>query len=230
MAALGIGRAVIIGTSRGGIIAMLMGVARPAMLAGVVLNDIGPAIEPIGLARIKTYVGRTPLPDDWPDAVRILKRLHGARFPGLDDEQWLAFARMTYREENGRPVSDYDPALGRTFDGVEFDEPVPTLWNEFRSLSHCPVLAIRGANSDLLSTANVARMAEMHPRFESVTVPGEGHPPLLRGAPLLQRISAFITAAEGAGPPAEAIVPRPFPVFDLDAPKAENAAGARNQS
>ena len=60
--------------------AMLMGVARPATLAGIVLNDIGPKIEPLGLARIKTYVGRTPAPDDWDDAVRILKRLHGAQF------------------------------------------------------------------------------------------------------------------------------------------------------
>src|SRR5690606_28959393 len=80
MAALGIARAIIVGTSRGGIIAMLMGIARPASLAGVVLNDIGPQIEPIGLARIKTYIGRTPLPDDWSDAARILKRLHGPRF------------------------------------------------------------------------------------------------------------------------------------------------------
>ena len=103
MAALGIVRAIIVGTSRGGIIAMLMGVARPNVIAGVVLNDIGPVIEPQGLARIKTYVGRTPAPDDWDDAVGILRRLHGQQFTALSDADWMTFARMTYRDENGRP-------------------------------------------------------------------------------------------------------------------------------
>ena len=226
MAALGISRAIAVGTSRGGIIAMLMGVARPAVLAGIVLNDIGPAIEPLGLARIKTYVGRTPMPDDWPDAVRILKRLHGAQFTSLNDEQWLAFARTTYRDEDGRPVSDYDPALGRNFDAVDLDEPIPTLWNELRALRSIPILTIRGGNSDLLSAATVAAMAAEHPRFESITVPGEGHPPLLRSAHLIHRISAFITGVEGSGPPIDAVLPRPLPNFDLDAGKQEPAAAA----
>jgi len=208
MAALGISRAVAVGTSRGGIVAMLMGVARPATLAGIVLNDIGPKIEPLGLARLKTYVGRTPSPDDWDDAVRILKRLHGAQFTGLNDSQWMDFAHKTYREENGRPVSDYDPALGRAFDGVDFDEPVPTMWQEFRALRSTPILAVRGANSDILSTATLAAMAAEHPQFESIAVPGEGHPPLLCGTHLPQRISTFITSIEGAGPPIEAVVPR----------------------
>jgi len=216
MAAAGLSRAVIVGTSRGGIIAMLMGIVRPSVLAGIVLNDIGPVIEPIGLARIKTYVGRTPQPDDWQDAVRILKRLHGGHFTALSEEQWLAFARMTWREEDSHPVSDYDPALGRTFDGVEFDEPVPALWNEFRSLAHIPVMAIRGENSDLLSAGTVAAMAAAHPAFESVTVSGEGHPPLLCNPQLLQRISAFITAIEGSGPPADAVIPKPPSDFSLD--------------
>jgi pimeloyl-ACP methyl ester carboxylesterase len=217
MAALGISRAVVVGTSRGGIVAMLMGVARPAVLAGIVLNDIGPVIEPLGLARIKTYVGRTPRPDDWPDAVRILKRLHGAQFTALNDEQWLAYARMTYRDDDGRPVSDYDPALGGNFDAVDLDEPIPTLWNELRALRPIPVLTIRGGNSDLLSAKTVAAMAAEHPRLESITVPGEGHAPLLRGAHLIHRISAFITGVEGSGPPVDAVIPRPLPAFDLDA-------------
>jgi pimeloyl-ACP methyl ester carboxylesterase len=219
MGALGIPRAVLIGTSRGGIIAMLMGVARPGMLAGLVLNDIGPVIEPIGLARIKTYVGRTPAPDDWPDARRLLRRLHGAQFTALNEEDWDAFARMTYRDEDGRPVADYDPALAETFDGVEFDRPVPTLWDQFQSLRSLRVLTIRGENSDFLSAATLAAMAAAHPRFESITVTGEGHPPLLRHAPLLQHISAFITHVEGSGPPADAVIPRASVAFDLDAPR-----------
>lgn len=226
MAAMGISRAIVVGTSRGGIVAMLMGVARPSVLAGIVLNDIGPQIEPLGLARLKTYVGRTPSPDDWDDAARILKRLHGAQFTALTDDQWMDFARKTYREENGLPVFDYDPALGRAFDGVDFDEPVPTMWNEFRAIRSIPILAIRGANSDILSTSTLAAMAAEHPRFESVTVPGEGHPPLLVGTHLPQRISSFITAVEGSGPPIEAVVPHQPAVFDLDAEKRDEADAA----
>jgi pimeloyl-ACP methyl ester carboxylesterase len=194
-----------------------MGVARPSVLAGLVLNDIGPTLEPVGLARIKTYIGRTPLPDDWADAVRILKRLHGGHFTALSDEQWMALARMTYRDEDGRPVPDYDPALSRTLESIEFDDPLPDLWNEFRALRSIPILSIRGANSDLLSAATVAAMAAEHPLFESVTVPGEGHTPILTTSSLLNRISAFITGIEGSGPPVDAVVPRPLPVFDLDA-------------
>ena len=101
MSALGIGRAIVVGTSRGGIIAMMMGVARPHAVAGVVLNDIGPVIEPVGLARIKTYIGRTPAPDDWDDAIHIIKRLHGGQFTALSEAEWMAFARTTYRDEDG---------------------------------------------------------------------------------------------------------------------------------
>lgn len=218
MAALGIGRAIVVGTSRGGIIAMLMGVARPNAIAGLVLNDIGPEIEPLGLARIKTYVGRTPAPDDWDDAAAILSRLHSGQFTSLSDREWQAFARMTYRDEDGTPVSDYDPALAQTFEGVEFDQPMPDLWKEFETLGNIPILAIRGEHSDLLSEETVARMAETHDRFDAVTIDGQGHPPLLLNTPILQRISAFITSTEGSGPPVDSVIPREPAVFDLDAP------------
>ena len=216
MAAMGVSRAVVVGTSRGGMIAMMMGVARPALLAGIVLNDIGPVVEPLGLARIKTYVGGTLSPEDWTDAVRILKRLHGAQFTSLNDEQWLALAHMSYRDESGQPVPDHDPALARVFVGADFDQPIPTLWKEFRALRSTPILTIRGGNSDLLSTSTVAAMASNHPRFESVTVPGEGHPPLLRGTHLLQRVSTFISGIEGSGPPPEAVIPKPLATYDPD--------------
>ena len=125
---------------------------------------------------------------------------------------------MTYRDENGRPVSDYDPALAKTFDGVTFDEPMPNLWNEFKALAPVPVLAIRGENSDVLSEETLDKMAAAHPHCDAVTIPGQGHPPLLIHTPVLQRISAFITNAEGSGPPADAVIPREIPTFDLDQP------------
>ena len=215
MTALGISRAVIVGTSRGGMIAMMMGVARPPAVAGVVLNDIGPVIEPVGLARIKSYVAHTPAPVDWGDAAGILKQLHGAQFTALGDDDWDAFARTTFRDENGRPVADHDPALARTLDGVEFDGPVPNLWNEFRTLNPVPVLVIRGENSDILSSATLDEMARVHPRLESIIVAGEGHAPLLRHA-LLQRVSSFVTNVEGSGPPVDAVIPQTRDAYDLD--------------
>ena len=197
MAALGVTRAAIVGTSRGGIIAMIMGVARPAMLAGLVLNDIGPVLEARGLARIKTYVGRMPAPDTWDDAVMLLRRLHGAQFTALSHHDWEAFARLTWRDENGVPKGDYDPALATTLDGIEFDKPVPDLWKEFRALpTGLPLLTIRGENSDLLSAATVEAMAAAHPGMESNTVEGEGHAPLLRGS-LLGRIATFLAGLDG---------------------------------
>jgi pimeloyl-ACP methyl ester carboxylesterase len=217
MAALGIPRAVVVGTSRGGIIGMLMALARPASVTALVLNDVGPKIEALGLARIKAAVGGTPLPVDWPDAVRLLRRLHGASFTNWTDQEWDEFARRTFRDENGLPARDYDPALAETFEGVEFDEPVPHLWDEFRSLKALPMLVIRGENSDLLSAGTVATMTTLHPQVESVTVANEGHPPALRPGQLLTRISAFITAAVGNAPPADAILPQEVSRYDLDA-------------
>jgi pimeloyl-ACP methyl ester carboxylesterase len=216
MTALNIPRAIIVGTSRGGIIGMLMGTMRPSAVAALVLNDIGPAVEARGLARLKTYVGRTPIPDDWADAARIQRGLHGGAFTAWDEAEWDQFARLTYAEEAGTPKSDYDPALAQTLAGVEFDQPIPALWDEFRALSSVPVLAIRGANSDLLSAATLDAMGQAHPAMETIAVPNEGHAPLLRGA-LLSRIAAFIARIEGAGPSPDAIIAAPTPAYDLDA-------------
>ena len=224
MAALAIPRAVVVGTSRGGILGMLMGVARPATIAGLVLNDVGPAVEAQGLARIKTYAGRTPQPDNWADAAHLLKRIHGAGFPGWRDVDWDYFARLTFNDDDGRPVLAYDPKLARTFDGLELDRPLPAMWEEFRALRDIPILSIRGENSDFLSADTVTRMGEAHPNVETVTVAGEGHAPLLRYGQLLARVSAFVTAVEGNGPPADALIPRDEAYFDLDAAQESETA------
>ena len=197
MAALSIARAVVIGTSRGGIIGMIVGLLRPASIAALVLNDIGPELEPRGLARIKAYVGATPLPDDWADAAHIQKRLHGAAFPAWTADDWLDYARATYADSAGLPARDYDPALSGTLSGIDFDRPIPALWGEFNSLRNLPIMAIRGANSDLLSEATLAKMRNAHSGLVEVTVADEGHPPALRGPDLLGRIAAFIATAEG---------------------------------
>lgn len=191
LSAAGISRCVVVGTSRGGIIGMMLALARPEIVAGLVLNDVGPAIESMGLARIKSYVGRTPAPDDWTDAARIQRRLHGRQFTTWNDDDWNAFARLTYRENGGQPASDYDPALAHNLEEIELDRPPPTMWTEFESLKPLPLMVIRGENSDLLSVETVKRMRELHPTLASVSVEGEGHAPILRG-PLADAIADFV--------------------------------------
>jgi pimeloyl-ACP methyl ester carboxylesterase len=195
LTALGIGPALFVGSSRGGILTMLLGVAHPTAIAGAVLHDIGPAIEPKGLARIKSYVGKLPQPRSLAEGGEILSRLFSAQFPTLTAAQWLAAAQRTWKIDDGELVPTYDVRLARTLAEVDIERPLPTMWNEFDALAHVPLFAIRGANSDILSAATVAAMLEHHPGMDTMDVPDEGHVPLLEGA-VLDRIVAFVDACE----------------------------------
>jgi pimeloyl-ACP methyl ester carboxylesterase len=195
----GIEEAAVVGTSRGGIIAMALSAARPALIRGAVLNDIGPALEGKGLARIRGYVGKLPAPASEREAIEILKNLMSAQFTALSDETWTAYARATWKEAGGRLVLDYDPALMRTLEGVDLEAPIPPLWGLFEGLKRVPVLALRGANSDLLSAETLEAMKSAHPRLEAVTVPDQGHAPLLRGKEIIQRIARFVGRVENGG-------------------------------
>src|SRR5215207_566220 len=151
LTATGVEEAVFVGTSRGGIITMALSAARPALLRGAVLNDIGPVIEGRGLARIRGCVGKLPAPGDYGEAIDILKKLMSAQFTALSEEEWRSWAEATWKEENGRLVTDYDPALARTLESIDLEAPLGPFWFLFEGLKRVPVLALRGANSDLLS-------------------------------------------------------------------------------
>jgi pimeloyl-ACP methyl ester carboxylesterase len=194
--ALAVRPAVFIGTSRGGLLAMLLGAAHPTMIAGVVLNDVGPVIEPKGLARIKSTVGNLPQPRSLQDGAEILRRLMATQFPKLTVDQWLGYAQQTWQMKNGAVVPIYDVRLARVFAGFDIERPLPTLWNEFDTLAHLPMLVIRGANSDLLSAATVTAMRERHAKMEWVEVPDQGHAPLLEADDILLRIGQFVRACE----------------------------------
>ncbi len=191
LAAAGIERASFVGTSRGGLIIMGLAAMRPGLIEKVVLNDIGPVIDPKGLIRIKGYVGRLPVPRDFREAGRILKQISGTQFPRLPSEKWEEMARGTWREEKGRLVLDYDPRLLKTLELLDLEQPLPALWGLFEGLKPIPVLALRGANSDLLGAETLAAMAEFHPKLKAITVPDEGHAPFLDGA-LAQHIVGFL--------------------------------------
>jgi pimeloyl-ACP methyl ester carboxylesterase len=196
LTALGIGRAAFIGTSRGGILTMLLAVARPTAIAGCVLNDIGPVIELEGLMRIKGYVGKLPQPASFAEAADKLRQRFGSHFPKWDHADWLAFAHRTFKEEGTRIVPDYDPALATVLAAVSPERPLPPLWREFDALAHVPVMVVRGTNSDILSAATVQAMRERRRSLEVVEVLDEGHAPALSDAATAGRIAAFVESCE----------------------------------
>lgn len=192
--------AVFLGTSRGGILTMLLAALRPAAIAGVVLNDIGPVIEPKGLMRIKGYVGRMPQPKSIADGAEILRRLFDAQFPKLTSEDWLAAARRAFRQQNGAWVPTYDVRLAKTMEGIDFERPLPALWKEFDALANVPLMVVRGENSDLLSAATVDAMRARRSTMETVEVADQGHAPLLAEADVIGRIAEFVTGCDARRP------------------------------
>jgi pimeloyl-ACP methyl ester carboxylesterase len=192
LTAAGIGEAIFIGTSRGGLHLMVLGAVRPSILRGVVLNDIGPVIEKTGLARIRGYVGKMPRPASVEEALGMVKRISAASFPGLSDDDWRTFVHLTYEEKDGHLVTRYDPALGSALDAFDLEAPLPDMWPQFEALRDVPMLAIHGAHSDLLSAATLAEMARRHPDCETYIVAGQGHAPLLIDNASISRIATFV--------------------------------------
>jgi pimeloyl-ACP methyl ester carboxylesterase len=196
LTAAGVERAVIVGTSRGGLHAMLLSATRPSVIAGVVLNDIGAVFEPGGMARIRSYVGKVPAPSCEADAVALVKTLMKEHFTALDEADWTAYARMTFADEQGRFGPRYDPKLGRAIESFDSAQPMPELWTQFDGLRDAPLLIIRGRNSDLFSPETLAEMARRHPGCEIHIVADQGHPPLLIDADSIHRIAAFVVEVE----------------------------------
>lgn len=190
---LGIGRVAVIGTSRGGIVAMIMAAKAKDRLAGVLFNDIGPSIDMAGLIRIRSYLGGDPQFKDWRAAVIALM----ATNPGLEtlsEAEWLIFARRVFKEVGGVPRADYDAQLAAAFPSIDDirSGKVPELWALLDLLAGLPVTVLRGEHSDLLSAATVAKMREHLPQLKAVTVRNRGHVPFLDEAESLAAIDAWL--------------------------------------
>lgn len=175
-------RVIVIGTSLGGLLAMMMAATRPEAVAGVVLNDVGPEIAPTGLARIAEYIGRLPEVSSWEEAIAQSKAVYGVALPDLTEAQWLRFTRRQYVEGgNGRIHVEYDAKLGDALRNAltRAGEKVVDAWAVFGGLGDVPTLAFRGALSDVLAPEVFAKMGEVKPDLIRVIVPNRGHVPLL---------------------------------------------------
>jgi pimeloyl-ACP methyl ester carboxylesterase len=192
-------RVAVLGTSRGGLVAMLMAAAAKPRLAGIALNDIGPRISPEGLLRIRSYLGVTPDFATWDHAAAALKATSPG-FEGLAPADWLAYAHRLFRDENGVPQLDYDPRLTVTFPGTEdiTGGKVPELWDFFDQVAPLPLLVLRGANSDLLSAATLGEMQRRNPSLAAVTVAGRGHVPFLDEPQSVAAIDTWLQAVDQA--------------------------------
>lgn len=189
---LGIADAALIGTSMGGLMAMIMAAVQPLRVGPIVLNDIGPVLDPAGLARIGGYVGGSGPFASWDDAAAACAAINADAFPGFGQDDWLAFARRTCREtESGQVHLAYDPAIAAGFASPVAEQA--DLWPLWAMLGTRPVLVLRGALSDLLAPATVTRMEQEHKGpFESREIPDRGHAPLLDEPEALHAIQAFL--------------------------------------
>ncbi len=179
LAELGFERFIAIGTSMGGLMTMLLAVAKPGRIEAVVMNDIGPVVDTAGLTRIGGYVGQGRSYPTWMHAAKSLQSVHGEAFPDWDLDQWLEMAKRTLVvSQNGRISYDYDMAIAEPFSQPGNAAP-DNLWLAYEALSGVPILLLRGELSDLLSEDTVKQMGVRNPKMRAVTVPRVGHAPTL---------------------------------------------------
>ncbi len=188
----GIHKASIIGTSRGGLISMIMASARPTLIESVILNDIGPVINTEGLLRIRSYAGTLPTTRDWDEACTIIRSINEKHFTDFTDEEWMTIARQSFLEADGRPIPSYDTDLGKPLAEIDFTEPLPTAWPQFIALGKFPLMVLRGQNSDLLSEETMKEMKERLPDMIPVTVENQGHAPIFIRQDLTETIYSFL--------------------------------------
>jgi pimeloyl-ACP methyl ester carboxylesterase len=175
---LGLDRVVIVGTSRGGLVALVLAAIAKDRLAAVLLNDIGPEVAPEGLATIMTYLGVPPKAQTFPEVAAALKARMAPAFPDLPDARWDTLARRWFTAPGGGVGLTYDPKLRDAVEAVSA-QPAADLWPLFDALQGVPLAVVRGANSDLLTAATVAKMRERRPDLIVAEVPRRGHVPFL---------------------------------------------------
>ncbi|GMG87556.1 alpha/beta fold hydrolase [Biformimicrobium ophioploci] len=197
---LGTERVVVIGTSMGGLMGMIMVAMQREKIAGLVLNDIGPEVHEEGLARIKSYVGKTAPAKTWEDAAATVKELNSVAFPNYSPEDWMRMARQLYTEnEQGVPVLAYDPAIAKPISADGEAAVPPDLWPLFEGLKGLPSLTIRGALSDILAKPCFEEMQARLPEMAAAEIPECGHAPALDEPDSVNAIDTFLNQFRVAG-------------------------------
>ncbi|WP_374942718.1 alpha/beta fold hydrolase [Sphingomonas sp.] len=195
LAELALARFVAVGTSLGGVVAMLLAAAGPGRVVGALINDVGPEIEAAGLARIRGYVGRGSAYPTWMHAARAVAEANAEVYPDWRIEDWLAMAKRLYRLNSaGRIVLDYDMKIAEPF-RVPGNEAGPDMWGALSALRDVPVLVVRGQRSDVLSSGVAERMVAALPHGELAVVPQVGHAPTLSEPVLAEPVARLLSRA-----------------------------------
>ncbi|MCF7980373.1 MAG: alpha/beta hydrolase [Pseudomonadales bacterium] len=188
---------VLIGTSLGGLMAMIMASLLPGKFKGVVLNDIGPVIEAEGISRIQGYVGKGLPVTNWDEAIAQARAINGAALIDYSEEDWWNFARKLYREnEEGVPVLNYDPAIAELMNNSQAKAVPPDLWFAFDALKNTPCLVVRGESSDILSKGCVEEMQRRKSDLQVVEIVNRGHAPMLDEPQALAAVDQFMQGVE----------------------------------
>jgi pimeloyl-ACP methyl ester carboxylesterase len=192
---LGISRAVFVGTSMGGLITITVAAIRSHAVAAAVLNDVGPEVAKAGIERILSYAGQPATIETWDDAAEYVRRTNEVAFPDHAAVDWQAFARRTFRDDNGRPALDYDPAIAIPLAKAPIKTRSLVASFLFRRLARRrPTLLVRGALSDLMTAEIAARMKRSAPALRIAAIPGIGHAPMLTEPEAIAAIDEFLRA------------------------------------
>lgn len=177
----GIARAVMIGTSMGGLVILTIALRKLSLISAAVLNDAGPTVSMRALERIAQYVGRPVRISSWDEAAAHVRDLYGASFPDLPPEEWQRWARRGFEETApGVLTQRYDPGIAEPFRTTRLRNTAWIARYAFRRLARArPTLLVRGANSEVIEPEHVAAMRAAAPRLAVVEVPRVGHAPTL---------------------------------------------------
>jgi pimeloyl-ACP methyl ester carboxylesterase len=192
---LAIPHAIFVGTSLGGLVTMAIAALAPHRIVAAILNDVGPELSDAGLERIRSYVGKDVRFASWDEVGKVIAINNANKFGSYGPDDWVRVAKRNMREENGEIVFDYDMAIAEPFN-TSGPAPEVDMWPLFRALAEKPLLAIRGANSDLVSAEALDKMQAIAPGMKLAVVAGVGHAPELNEPEAAHALDAFLGELE----------------------------------